>query len=310
MRLSVIIPVYRVEQTLDRCLKSIISQSFADMEIILVDDGSPDSCGQLCDDWARRDSRIQVIHQQNRGLSAARNTGIAKSQGDYITFVDSDDFIGMETYRPLMDYLKEHTDVDLLEYPVYWHYGANEQKVMGFGEKNYTDTTEYWLQACAYEHTYAWNKIYRRALFRQVSFPEGRVFEDVATLPLLLQHIRQVATTRQGLYHYCLNPEGITNKATGKELEQLLESQIASIQNRQMLDDRYYMHILNVQMDVFERTGNEPILPPRRVNPFSSGLSLSNRLKAIILLFIGIKKLCKLNILIHRLNRRPSSVLY
>ncbi len=308
MKLSVIIPVYRVEETLDRCLKSIVGQSFADMEIILVDDGSPDRSGQLCEEWAGRDKRIQVIHQQNGGLSAARNSGIGKAQGDYLTFVDSDDFIGMETYQPLMEYLREHPETDLLEYPVYWHYGGKEQRVMDFGAHVYDDTYRYWLQGHAYEHTYAWNKIYRRRLFEEVRFPEGQVFEDVATLPQLLKHCRCVATSQEGLYHYCLNPQGITAQAQGAELEQLLTHHLGIIQDERLLDSRYYTHILNIQLDVCELAGSAPLLPMRPVNPFGTGLSSGNRLKAFVLNIIGIKKLCKLNILIHQLSRHHSSV--
>ncbi len=305
MKLSVVIPVYRVEQTLDRCLKSIVGQTFADMEIILVDDGSPDRCPQISDEWTRRDKRISVIHQQNKGLSEARNAGIEKAKGDFITFVDSDDFIGMDTYQPLMQKLEQQPDIDLLEYPVYWHYEAQDQKVIDFGDKKYTDMTAYWLKERAYEHTYAWNKIYRRRLFDEVRFPKGQVFEDVATLPLLLKHCRCVATCQQGLYHYCLNPEGITNKAGGTELEQLLNSQLNTIQDHGMLDDRYYMRILNVQMDVCELTGKEPVLPFRHVNPLGRNLDGKARMKAVLLNIIGIKGLCKLNTYIHHLQRRP-----
>ena len=91
MKLSVIIPVYRVEDTLDRCVESVLAQDCHDMELILVDDGSPDSCGQRCDEWAQKDRRIKAIHQPNGGLSKARNAGIGQATGDYITFVDSDD---------------------------------------------------------------------------------------------------------------------------------------------------------------------------------------------------------------------------
>ena len=128
MKLSVIIPVYRVESTLERCVKSIVGQSYRDLEIILVDDGSPDRCPQMCDDWAARDSRIRVIHKQNGGLSDARNAAIERATGDYLTFVDSDDFIAKDTYAPLMDILLEHNDIDMLEYPVFWHYGSTEQQ--------------------------------------------------------------------------------------------------------------------------------------------------------------------------------------
>ena len=115
MKLSIIIPVYRVEATLNRCVESVTNQSFDDFEVILVDDGSPDRCPQMCDEWAQKDPRITVIHQTNAGLSAARNAGIDRAQGDYLTFVDSDDFIGTETLSEVVEQLGDN---DILEYPV------------------------------------------------------------------------------------------------------------------------------------------------------------------------------------------------
>ena len=113
--LSIIIPVYCVENTLDRCLESIVSQSYADVEIILVDDGSPDRSPALCDAWAQRDPRIHVIHQENKGLSCARNAGIEKAQGEFLTFIDSDDYIEAETLAQVMAAM---ADNDIVEYPV------------------------------------------------------------------------------------------------------------------------------------------------------------------------------------------------
>lgn len=172
MKLTVIIPVYCVEATLDRCVESVLRQDVPDMEVILVDDGSPDRCPQLCDDWKARDSRISVIHKENGGLSDARNAALDVAKGDYITFVDSDDWISPDTYKPLLERMG---DSDLLEYSI-------------AGRLSLTDTTydhasDYWLQSRAYTHAYAWNKIYRRSLFNHIRFPKGRVFEDVCTLP-------------------------------------------------------------------------------------------------------------------------------
>ena len=99
MILSVIIPVYRVEATLDRCVESVLKQSIDNMEVILVNDGSPDHCPEMCDKWAQKDCRIKVIHKENGGLSDARNAGLDKTQGDYITFVDSDDWLELNAVR-------------------------------------------------------------------------------------------------------------------------------------------------------------------------------------------------------------------
>ena len=125
MKLSIIIPVYRVEATLNRCVESVTNQSFDDFEVILVDDGSPDRCPLMCDEWAQKDPRITVIHQTNAGLSAARNAGIDRAQGDYLTFVDSDDFIGTETLSEVVEQLDDN---DILEYPVCRFFGKNRQE--------------------------------------------------------------------------------------------------------------------------------------------------------------------------------------
>lgn len=295
MILSVVIPVYKVEQTLDKCLKSIVSQTYADLDIILVDDGSPDKCPQMCDDWAKRDSRIKVIHKPNGGLSDARNAGIDVAKGEYITFVDSDDFVGFETYKQLMHKLSVRLDIDILEYPVYWHYGSKKQRVMSFGSRLFSNTNDYWLSCKAYEHTYAWNKIYRRELFKDIRFPEGRVFEDAATYPLLLRKAKLIATTTEGIYHYSSNPKGITAMATGKELKMLLDSHLSIMKDSTLLNDtRYYLHVLNIQIDVCKQTGEMPTLPYVKANPLAPDLTINQRLKAIALRILGINRLCKI----------------
>ena len=296
MKLSIIIPVYRTEATLGRCLESIVSQSFSDFEVVLVNDGSPDACPQLCEEWARKDSRIKVVHQANGGLSCARNTGICQSQGDYLTFIDSDDYIGARTLDELMSRIGDN---DLLEYPIYRYYGAPHQSLLALPDKTYADTHDYWLNAQAYLHTYACNKVYRRSLFDEVRFPVGRVFEDAYTLPLLLKHAQRVATTNKGCYYYCWNQAGITNSAKGPELRQLLDAHLTA---HMPMDDRYFLSLLNIQIDVCELTGDEPQLKPRTVKPFGN---IHQRLKIIILNTLGINKLCTISKLLHKI-RKPN----
>ena len=292
--LSIIVPVYKVEQTLERCLKSIAEQSFKDWEAILVDDESPDNCPAISDEWAQRDNRFRVVHKRNGGLSDARNAGIALSSGKYITFVDSDDYVDSYTYAqvlPLMD------DADIVEFPVWRFYGSRKQELLRLQHHIYDDMGDYWLHARAYDHAYAWNKIYRSELFREVRFPVGRVFEDVATLPQLLKHANRVITTDKGLYYYCMNPQGITMQAKGPELLMLLENHLDVLDR--WYDQTYYMHVLNIQMDVCELTGEAPRLPRHRINPFSKGLSSTQRVKSILLNLLGIKGICRLNKIIH-----------
>lgn len=146
MKLSIIIPVYRAEDTLERCIGSILQQSFTSYELILVDDGSPDACPQLCDEYAGKDSRIHVIHKENGGLSDARNVGIKRAKGLYVTFIDSDDAIGENSLQQLMEELYQHPDVDILEYPIMERIGhPHREKLLSFAPKTYQNAIEYWL---------------------------------------------------------------------------------------------------------------------------------------------------------------------
>lgn len=297
VKLSIIIPVYNVEATLDRCVKSVVEQSFTDMEIILVDDGSPDSSPQLCDEWAQRDPRIRVIHKRNGGLSDARNAGIDIAKGDFITFVDSDDYIDEDTYAAVLPIAEE---ADIVEFPfvkdgngIVDDNKAPQSTTITQLEREYRDMSRYWLEGHAYEHCYAWNKIYRRELFSDVRFPKGQVFEDVHTLPLLLRNTKCIKISDKGLYHYTINEHGITATASGIELLMLLQAHLRTLQ--QWCDDRYYMHVLNIQLDVCHKSGVQPDLPKRCVSPFTKGLSASQRLKAIVINIFGIKALCYIN---------------
>ena len=116
--LSIIIPIYNVEQTLEKCLQSIVSQGLEDCEVIMVDDGSPDKCGEICERWAASDSRFRVVHQQNSGLSATRNAGIGIAKGELLTFVDSDDYLAEGTLKPLVERMMSDESISILEYNV------------------------------------------------------------------------------------------------------------------------------------------------------------------------------------------------
>lgn len=303
MKLSVIIPVYRVEHTLTRCIDSVLRQSFTDYELILVDDGSPDTCGQLCDDYAAIDSRVRVIHQANGGLSAARNAGIDIARGDYITFIDSDDYIGDNTLSILMTRLSAHPDYDILEYPVVWHCGAPDQALLKYGAREYSDMRQYWLEGKAYTHAYAWNKIYVRRLFDDVRFPRNRLYEDAHTLPLLLRHARLVATTEEGLYYYSSNPDGITMSPDGHGLSDLLDAHVAQLHALGLTETltEYFCHVLNIQLDVYDTTRRQPVLP---VPPFTVAdirrlpVGAKMKCKLRMLKLLGLKNLCKLHRLI------------
>jgi len=296
VKLSIIIPVYRVEATLERCIESVVKQDYTDYELILVDDGSPDKCPQICDKWAEKSNKIQVIHQKNGGLSDARNTGIDQAKGEYITFIDSDDYIGEHTYAPLMDYLKKHPETDILEYQAMLYFESPKQQELTFEEpKVYHDMESYWYDEEAYNHAYAWNKIYKTSLFEKTRFPTDVVFEDICTLYRLLKHTKTLATINEGCYYYCYNPDGITATANAKELRMHIIHHVEIINEAERRDakfQKYYLKVLNIQIDTYRLTGDEPILPEIKLN--SAYFKGREKLKVMIFNFLGIKSLCKI----------------
>ena len=264
------------------------------IEVILIDDGSTDSSRKIAEKMTADKGNCRLIHQKNKGLSAARNAGIEVATGDYLTFVDSDDFVAEGTYDALLAVLAAHPDYDILEYPAMLYYGsATRQRLLTFTDTAIGSIRDYWLGG-AYLHTYACNKLFRRELFAETRFPEGRVFEDVYTYPYLLQQAKVVATTAAGLYYYCQNDKGITAQAGGKELNDLLKAHLKHLKLWGKLTPAYYQSLVNIQLDVYEATHAAPILP---VLPYKGTLKL------YILHLIGLKRLCQLNQFFHKIRK-------
>ncbi|MBO6217182.1 MAG: glycosyltransferase family 2 protein [Prevotella sp.] len=256
MKLTIIIPVYNVSSLLRKCVETIIDKKLGDYEVLLVDDGSTDGSAEICDSLAEESTHIRVIHQKNGGLSSARNTGLKRSHSEYVTFIDSDDFLEPGTLPRMMNILKAHPEYDILEYDAVIAYGSPHQHRLHLGRKEYTDMKEYWIGGKAYSHAYAWNKIYRRSLFSGIRFPQDKVFEDVFTLPLILEHAQIVATTSHGTYYYCYNSKGITASAGTKELCDLLEAHKTYIETYTDRADwstksfaYYFAHVTNILLD-------------------------------------------------------------
>lgn len=304
MKLSIIIPVYQVENTIKKCVDSILCQNYKNIEIILVDDGSIDKSVEICDKYAAIDYRVRVIHKRNGGLSDARNAGLGIATGDYITFVDSDDYVDLGTFYKLMNIIFKHPEYDIIEYSVIFRGGKTEKKMI-FPDKVFDNSTDYWNKGEAYEHSYAWNKIYKRHLFDEVRYPKGKVFEDIWTLPLLTSKARYIAMTSVLGYNYNWNPNGITATANGNDMKMLLEAHINLMKNESLgmsKNMKYYMGVVNIQLLVYELTGEEPILPYIKINNFTS-LDFKYRVKAFALNTLGLKTMCKLNKSIHILTQ-------
>ena len=203
--LSIVTPVYNVESFLDRSVQSILSQSYRDIELILIDDGSTDGSSSLCDELAKKDSRVKVIHKENGGVSTARNVGLEIASGEYLTFVDPDDFLAPDTYMVNMEYLTAHKDVDILQYP-YCNYISDDEIL------NYHRPAEHllvgaeqifsnWWSGSPLEYV-IWNKIYKRSLWDGVRFKVGHISEDTCLVPQFVSRAHSIYISEKGLYYY------------------------------------------------------------------------------------------------------------
>lgn len=271
MKLSIIIPVYRTEATLMRCVNSITQQRFTDWEMLLIDDGSDDNAPQMCDALASQDARIRVVHQTNAGLGAARNRGIEMAQGCYWLFVDSDDYLADNTLQQLIDVMDQHPDWGFAEFPVMRLGGrASQAHLLTFKTQTFSNPWDWWFNAQGYNHCYSWNKMFRRRAFAHGVRFSNKKFEDTFIMPALLANCPHFGTTPVGLYYYCYNHTGITANA-GANLSHLLEAYVQAMQciNWQCPPhiparafNNFCAEMLNVQIDVYARCGSSKLLLP------------------------------------------------
>lgn len=202
--ISIIVPVYKVEAYLDRCVQSIADQSYENLEIILVDDGSPDNCPAMCDAWAEKDSRVKVIHKRNGGLSDARNAGMAIATGEFMGFVDSDDWLAPDMYQHLHDLLEaDDSDIAACGVEMVWEDGSQTRMLTkpGCCVLNQEDAMraiieESWLKQPV------WYKLYKTALIRDIPFPVGKCHEDVFWSYQAVGKAQKVSVSDKVCYYY------------------------------------------------------------------------------------------------------------
>lgn len=231
--ISVIVPIYKVENYLSNCINSILSQTFEDFELILVDDGSPDNCGKICDEYKNKDDRIIVIHKENGGLSDARNKGIDIAKGSFLTFIDSDDLITKDYLKFLYELaITNSADISICsleEFSDDSDYSISETGIMKNNVQLYTGK-----DAC--KHIYlmdgkisvcACGKLYSACIFQSLRFPFGKINEDVGTIPIALYNAATVVSTDMKLYKYRFRDDSIMHKNfTSKRFDGLFCTQI------------------------------------------------------------------------------------
>lgn len=223
--ISIIVPIYKVEKYLNRCVQSIVDQTYSNLDIILVDDGSPDCCPQICDEWSKKDSRIRVIHQENKGVSAARNMGLSIAQGDYLYFVDGDDWIDRTLCEKVMAIFHKN-DVDIVAF--------NCDKVDESGDS--LGSTEKMKEGVisienslmdllqGNMNSYMWNKVFKRRVFQNIWFPDRSAFEDMAIAYKLFVNASKIYCLNEQLYFYFQRSDSATAVISAKKLGELFLS--------------------------------------------------------------------------------------
>lgn len=210
--ISIIIPAYNVEEYISKCIDSILNQTYKNLEIILVDDGSIDKSGKICDFYKEKDNRIKVIHKENGGLSDARNTGIRESTGKYISFIDSDDYVD-NTYIEELYNLILNDNVDM---------AITSHKIIGskikakYKRSKFTETKEKILDKMLYDEDVdvsAWGKLYNKKLFDNVEFPKGRLYEDTATFYKLVDKCDYISVNNIPTYNYVIRSNSISQNS-------------------------------------------------------------------------------------------------
>ena len=211
LKISIIVPVYKVEQYLSRCIDSILNQTFQDFELILVDDGSPDNCGEICDIYALKDNRIKVIHKENGGLSDARNVGLEIAAGEYISFVDSDDVVHPQMYTRLYD-LIQRTGAEIAQCEYVRFDKEIEFQSLSEGAEEIICTNVEAIDLLIESNKLVppvWNKLYKKELFSNIRFPKGKIHEDEYTTYKLFYAANKIAYIDLPMYYYFINNSGI-----------------------------------------------------------------------------------------------------
>lgn len=222
--ISIIVPVYNVEKYLRKCIDSIRNQTYTNIEIILINDGSTDTSGKICDEFKEQDERITVVHQENQGISMVRNMGIKLAKGNFIGFVDSDDYIENDMFETLYKLNKKYnSDISIVSF--YEHYNEKIISVRNSKKLEILDKTE-GLKELLIDikiQSYLWNKLFRKELLNNIEFPEGKNFEDISAMLLIFEKSNKIVLLEEPKYHYVRRDNSIVGKKNYKTYKDYLE---------------------------------------------------------------------------------------
>lgn len=268
---SVVIPVYNVKEYLADCLDSVLIQTYKNIQIILVDDGSTDGCSEICRYYAQKDDRIEVVYKSNGGLSDARNAGIQKARGEYVTFVDSDDFVSNCYVENLLNLaILENCDIAITSFEIFKqndknlkHIKMREGLLLNKDDKIITYSKDECLQNILYcfsgLNPNAWRKIYKTKLFDNINFPKGKIYEDLATIPLLIDKVDKVAFCDKVDYFYNVRDSSISNSSELSDRRMqifgIIDDLICYFKNRQNIINALNFHAIIVIFSFVSRQG-------------------------------------------------------
>ena len=292
-KISIVIPVYKVEKYLRQCLDSVVGQTYKNLEIIVVDDGSPDNCGAICDEYAQKDERVQVIHKENGGLCAARNDGIARATGDWIAFVDSDDWCEPDMYEQAVNALED--GVDILMFSSFSNIGDRQVVIPAFAQEFTTEDSALikHMQVAMINQHYTplesrfapgcpWNRLFRASLIRDhaITYPtEVRAGEDGIFNLQVFQFTKKIKFIDVPLYHYRYNENSITNKYTPDrpEIDHRLFEELFAIGRKYGLSEEYFQALNDMIVDYTAQCGRRCFFNPKATGSLSQKLKRANK---------------------------------
>lgn len=262
---SVIVPVYKVEKYLDKCISSIVNQTYKNLEIILVDDGSPDNCPQICDEWVKKDTRIKVIHKPNGGLSSARNTGLDICKGEYICFVDSDDWIEPNYVHELYTTLHQNNaDMSICGISNINEQGKEIRHITPIAKSYYSNDEKFNLIAeKSIMVVIAWNKMYKKKIWKNLRYPLNKINEDEFVLFDLINNTENgISVTFQNLYNYLNRSNSITHNSNSNGIFDALTAfkERYSKVSSSYLKDVVGLQILSYYIALYRRFHKNPII--------------------------------------------------
>lgn len=306
--ISIIVPVYNVENYLDRCVDSIVKQTYKNIEIILVDDGATDNSGKICDKWSKSDDRVKVFHKKNGGLSDARNYGIKNSTGKYLTFVDSDDYIDKEYVKYLYSLIKKDDyDISIAQQTIVTKNNKKESasliKEVSYKKleaiKHLLLEDSFTVSACA--------KLYKRELFDNIEFPKGKLYEDNGTMYKIFDNVEKVICSSRPVYYYVIRDSSITTqKFTQKKLDIIyLTDEMEKYLNKYFeLSDIIFRRKVKVRLTILRQLATNNLSNSifykdikkyfrKNIRKIISNKYISKKEKLVILIFLLNKNLFK-----------------